>query len=332
MQSALLRCHEGQLNLDVTLTCGQSFRWTKNSKGEWTGVLANKVWFLKQDDTGNIHYKVVKPENEELNLAQTLLNKKARKRKLNDSVCVGQDDNAEESVLRDYFQLNVDVEQLYQQWASIDPVFEKVSKRLPGVRILRQDPLEALMAFICSSNNNITRITSMVNTLCQKYGNKLLQLGSESYFAFPEVQRLDRDGVEGELRAAGFGYRAKYIRATAKELSSREPRWLESLRDTDYAVAHAELCRLPGVGAKVADCVCLMALDKPDVVPVDTHVWQIAVRDYLPHLSKNKTLTDKAYKEVGNFFREKFGPYAGWAHSVLFAADLKPSKARAKES
>ncbi len=62
------------------------------------------------------------------------------------------------------------------------------------------------------------------------------------------------------------------------------------------------LCGLPGVGAKVADCVCLMSLDKPDAIPVDTHMWQIAQRDYLPHLKKYKTLTDKIYQEIGKFF------------------------------
>lgn len=59
------------------------------------------------------------------------------------------------------------------------------------------------------------------------------------------------------------------------------------------------LCSLPGVGPKVADCVCLMSLDKHDAIPIDTHIWQIAVRDYLPHLKKMKTITDKSYREIG---------------------------------
>lgn len=61
------------------------------------------------------------------------------------------------------------------------------------------------------------------------------------------------------------------------------------------------LCELPGVGAKVADCVCLMSLDKTDAIPVDTHVWQISCRDYnIPELKKTKSLTIKAYKAIGN--------------------------------
>ena len=59
------------------------------------------------------------------------------------------------------------------------------------------------------------------------------------------------------------------------------------------------LCKLPGVGAKVADCVCLLSLDKSEAIPVDTHVWQITSKHYLPSLTKTKSLTDKVYKEIG---------------------------------
>ena len=59
------------------------------------------------------------------------------------------------------------------------------------------------------------------------------------------------------------------------------------------------LCKLPGVGAKVADCVCLMSLDKHDAVPVDTHVWQITAKHYMPQLARTKSLTAKVYKQIG---------------------------------
>jgi len=75
-----------------------------------------------------------------------------------------------------------------------------------------------------------------------------------------------------------------------------------------------------GVGKKVADCTALFSLDKLDLVPVDTHVWQIAQR-FMPKLGK-KSLNSHIYTEVGDFFREKFGDLAGWAHSILFAAEL----------
>ena len=67
---------------------------------------------------------------------------------------------------------------------------------------------------------------------------------------------------------------------------------------------------------QVADCVGLFCLDKTGSIPVDTHVWQIAARDYMPKLKQAKSLTDKLYEEIGDYFRELWGPYAGWAHSV----------------
>ena len=67
---------------------------------------------------------------------------------------------------------------------------------------------------------------------------------------------------------------------------------------------------------QVADCVGLFCLDKTGSIPVDTHVWQIAARDYMPKLKQAKSLTDKLYEEIGDYFRGLWGPYAGWAHSV----------------
>lgn len=51
---------------------------------------------------------------------------------------------------------------------------------------------------------------------------------------------------------------------------------------------------------QVADCVCLMSLDKSNAVPIDTHVWQIAKRDYkfAPN-NAQKSLTDKLYRDIG---------------------------------
>lgn len=90
-----------------------------------------------------------------------------------------------------------------------------------------------------------------------------------------------------------------------------------------YRTAHEELLQLQGVGPKVADCVCLMGLGWGESVPVDTHVWQFAQRDYKFGKGKHKSLTKATYDAVGDHFRNLWGREAGWAHSVLFAADLK---------
>jgi 3-methyladenine DNA glycosylase/8-oxoguanine DNA glycosylase len=62
--------------------------------------------------------------------------------------------------------------------------------------------------------------------------------------------------------------------------------WLHGLRSTPYPTAHEALVTLmPGVGPKVAACICLFALDKHDAIPVDTHVWALATRHYARHLA-----------------------------------------------
>ena len=115
--------------------------------------------------------------------------------------------------------------------------------------------------------------------------------------------------------------------------------WLLSLREKSYDEVKEALLELAGVGPKVADCIALMSLDKLESVPVDTHVWQvsrisditnmiiisqIAIRDYkFKSVTKHKSLTAANYKAIGDHFRKIFGDKAGWAHSILFAADLR---------
>ena len=203
--------------------------------------------------------------------------------------------------LTDYFQLDKNLSALYSKWSKDDPNFRQKASSYEGVRLLRQDPLEALIAFICSSNNNIPRITLMMNRMCHKLGQRLAAFGGEDYYSLPTLETLARKETEEELRALGFGYRAKYVHRTAREILERHGgvEWLVAMRTRPYREVWNELQQLPGVGGKVADCVCLMSLDKMEAVPVDTHVWQIAVRDYSFKAGGRKTLTGRMYQEIG---------------------------------
>jgi 3-methyladenine DNA glycosylase/8-oxoguanine DNA glycosylase len=93
--------------------------------------------------------------------------------------------------------------------------------------------------------------------------------------------------------------------------------WLASLRYQPRAACKRELMGFFGVGEKIADCVCLFSLDKDDAIPVDTHIWRIARARYAPELA-GRSLTPAAYARVGEAFRERFGPRAGWAQQTLF--------------
>lgn len=93
------------------------------------------------------------------------------------------------------------------------------------------------------------------------------------FYSFPAASALTSPDLEATLRNLGFGYRAKYIAQTALLVANERPKnFLNDLRDkSTYREAHEALLEFSGVGPKVADCVCLMSLDKMEAVPVDTH-------------------------------------------------------------
>lgn len=246
--------------------------------------------------------------------------------------------------LQSYFQLDAaPLQPLYQEWSHACPRLATIAQCIPGVRIIDQDPWECLISFICSSNNNIPRITKMLGALRREYGRPLLKIpisnnknssdkdnGNEvlEFYSFPSLVDL-RTATDADLRnKCGMGYRAKYILQTIQTLQDKGGE--KYLRDTlrpmsDPLEVQRLLCEFCGVGPKVADCVALFSLQQDNAIPVDTHVWNIALRDYdSPEaaLSSIQSLTPTNYHKVGNVFRQRFPNRAGWAHSLLFVAEL----------
>ena len=210
-----LPCDGDAVNLGITLVCGQAFRWKRVNNEQWRGVLCGKIWTFKQSSDG-IYYNVNSRRSEIENSTQN------------------------ESILNDYFQLNIDLNDLYKQWSSKDENFKQVASQIHGFRLLRQDPVENLFSFICSSNNNIDRISSMVEALCVKYGDVIAEVDGVVYHNFPSISTLAKPQVEQELRELKFGYRAKFIYETANILMKKpNENWLMSLRDVPYEEAHA---------------------------------------------------------------------------------------------
>ncbi|KAG4305918.1 hypothetical protein PORY_000828 [Pneumocystis oryctolagi] len=301
-----LKIKPDELRLETTLQAGQAFRW-KYLGDEWSCAF-NKIIISLKQDASHIYYRVIGEKSDFMSHEEQV------------------------AFLKNYFNLSVCLRDLYKEWAYKDANFKFQMKRFRGVRILRQDPWENLICFICSSNNNIRRITKMIDILCSKYGSFVGTIKNIDYFNFPTPERLSESSVESELRELGFGYRAKFIQRTAWVIKNERPQqWLESLRNKSYIEAKKSLCELMGVGYKVADCVCLMSLDKSLAVPIDTHVWQIAQRDYNFKSEKYKTINKVLYDKIGNYFRNLWGEYAGWAQCVLFTSDLSNFKNRTIE-
>ena len=247
-----------------------------------------------------------------------------------------------QSFLRDYFQLDHPLEALYRAWSVQDNRLGRIAKCIPGVRIINQDPWECLVSFICSSNNNIPRITKMLTAIRREYGQPVVREGEhedirETLYSFPSLQELKEKADEQDLRdKCGMGYRAKYIMETMEILDSLGGEaYLQELKQksSDGAVSPLEvqeaLIQFCGVGRKVADCVALFSLKQSGAIPVDVHVWNIACRDYDPEgdLRKVKSLTPTVYRQVGGLFRTRFPDNPGWAHSLLFVAELPSFRA-----
>ncbi|KAL5704442.1 DNA-(apurinic or apyrimidinic site) lyase [Ranunculus cassubicifolius] len=301
-----LNLPRSELYLPLTFPTGQTFRWRQTGPYQFTGVVKSHLVSLKQLDNGNgdVVFCVHSQNNDE-----------------------GLGSNVAKEALGDYLNVGISLGEMWEVFSANDERFKELAGCLGGARVLRQDPLECLMQFLCSSNNNIGRITRMVDYI-SSMGEYLGTVEGFMFYKFPSLERLGAVS-EDELRAAGFGYRAKYIVDTVKILKSKPgggEEWLASFRGQDLKVALQALCTLTGVGPKVAACVALFSLDQHHAIPVDTHVWQIATKYLLPDLA-NARLTQKLCIRVAEVFVSKFGKYAGWAQTVLFIAELPSQKA-----
>lgn len=166
----------------------------------------------------------------------------------------------------------------------------------------------------------------MVEKLCSIFGSQICTIDGKDYYAFPSIEALTEEDTEIKLKNEKFGYRAGYIANTAKNLLKHGGRqWLLNLHkrnNTSYSKAREQLITLPGIGPKVADCICLMSLGHLEAIPVDTHIFQIARANYLPRLVQQKTVTPKIHEEISTYLRELWGPLAGWAQAIVFCAKI----------
>jgi N-glycosylase/DNA lyase len=281
-----------QLNIADTLASGQCFRWEQTAEGEWIGVIEDSLIRLKPEEAG--FWWETYPVTGRWEL------------------------------IHRYFALDVDLEGLYAEWRQSDPRIVPSLRRRAGLRILRQDAEEAFFAFHCATCNTVVKITRSVRALAQRYGEPICEWKGKTFYRFPSAVRL-ANASEAALREDLWGFRAPRMIASAQHLLKQKPGWLESLREIPYREAHAELVRREGIGAKVADCICLFALWHDEATPIDTHLWKIAVKMYRPDL-RGRSLTPSLYQSIAELFRERYGAFAGWAQQYLFMDALNAGK------
>ena len=250
------------LDLAQTLDCGQSFRWEQNEDNSFTGVAFGKAVTVSIAD-GDLYIKDTSGEDFE-------------------------------KIWKSYFDLDLDYDKIRTEISEIHPILKEASQYAPGIRILRQEPFEALCTFIISQNNNIKRIKGIVKRLCESFGDKI----GEDLYAFPTAEKLASLDVK-ELDPLRAGFRNRYIIDGAQKVAGGEVD-LEKCRTLPYEDARAELMKIVGVGQKVADCTLLFGLHRVESFPLD--VWmKRAMATLFPNLTP-----------------QDFGAYAGIAQQYIF--------------
>ena len=258
-------------NLGLTVSCGQAFRWT-NHCGFWYAPFRTGVWKIRQD--GDLLWY----------------------------------EGPEESELVRYFGLDLPLENILKD-IDRDQLIHTAIEQCRGLRILRQDPWECLVSYICATCANIPGITMRIENLSQEFGSQM-ELDGIVFHTFPDADTLSKEEM-CSVRACKVGYRDAYICGAAK-MAADNPCWAEEVGALPYPDAKTRLMELNGVGPKVADCVLLFGFQKYEAVPVDVWMERIFRTNYFKEEQK------LSYVKAADFAREHFGQYAGYAQEYLF--------------
>lgn len=263
-------------DLAATLNSGQAFRWHAHGNG-WTGVIGSHWVRLEASDDSII--------------AQTA-------RPVTDW-----------SWLKHYLQLDLDLDGILASFPDDEPMRSSVAA-CRGLRLLRQDPWECLASFILSSTKQIVQIRQIIAQLCECQGDPLpVPEGHAPLRSFPSPARL-ADASEAELRRCKMGFRAPYLRETARLIATGQCD-LAAIHEMSLPEARAELLKLPGVGPKIADCALLFGFGFASAFPVDVWVMRALRQLYFPRRHPSRS-------RLQRFTETHFGPHAGYAQQYLF--------------
>ena len=248
--------------LAQTLDCGQAFRWRENGDGSFTGAAFGRVVTLSKDG---------------------------------DSLTIdGASESDFEAVWSDYFDLRRDYAEIRSALSELHPTMKEAASFAPGIRILSQEPWEALCSFVISQNNNIPRIKLIIDRLCAEFGDDI----GGGWRSFPSAQTVAALTPD-DLAPLKAGFRNRYIIDAAQKVAGGDID-LEALREAPIEDARSELMKITGVGVKVANCTLLYGLHRLDCFPLD--VWMKRAMSVL-----FPTLTP-----------ESFGQYGGIAQQYIF--------------
>ena len=215
----------------------------------------------------------------------------------------------------DFFRKKDNMQEIIKS-ISKDKTVKEAIKQYEGLRIFKQDPFQCMISFIISSNSNIQKIKNSLEKITKKFGVKV-EIENKEFFLFPKPEKLANASIE-EIKKCGVGYRAPFIKQAAEMIFSKKID-LEYLEKLDYKEAKKNICLIPGVGNKVADCILLFSLNKLEAFPLDTWMIKILEKYYSNEFKiETKTITQKQYEILHEKIVNYFGPYCGYAQQFLF--------------
>ncbi|MCK9306835.1 MAG: 8-oxoguanine DNA glycosylase [Methanoculleus sp.] len=265
-------------DLDRTLSCGQAFRWEK-TEGGWQGIVDGRAIRIRQE--------------RDL-LAFT---------------------GADAEFVRDYFRLDQDLPAILLS-IDRDPAIGAAIRECRGLRLVRQQPWECLVSYLCATNTNIPAVKRRVALMAERYG-KPIDGPSGTTYAFPEPETL-AEISHTDLWDCKLGYRTDYVREAAAFVAEH-PGWAERVAALPFEEARQALMQFRGIGPKAADCVLLFGFGFFEAFPVDVWIHRIVAETYLSDLA-GRSCTPAEYERIRRFSREYFGEYAGYAQEYLYCA------------
>ncbi len=290
-------------NLEITLECGQGHRWRQanGNDGWYESVVGDSMVRIRQK--GDIH--------DSRNFVEFLS---------------PWADAKAEAFLRWHFRLDDQIEDIYADLSNRDPIVAELVDRYRGLRVMRISPWECLVFFILSVRSPICRTKDNIERLSRGLASPLLvNLDDSRRLAFPDARDVARTGL-GKLKELLVGlpdYGPRVKKAGEAVSSGRID--FDALAQTPCSQTVSELRRLRGVGHKVANCVALFSLEKPEAFPIDTHIHNALKRlyGYVAGLPAAKSPESPSLRR---WIQERFPKYAGYASQFLFIDQYRSTR------
>jgi N-glycosylase/DNA lyase len=303
-------------DLAMTLNSGQVFHWEKVGNG-FCGAIGDRAAYVEQQgDVLRIELEggSLRRGGEHHSTAQ----KRPRSTTTATAGSRERSPTTETQLVTHYFALDHPLDEICASFPR-DPVMNTARAFCRGLRIIRQPQWECLATFICSSMKQVAHIRQISRALRQRFGVKKEIFGRQ-VFSFPKADRL-AGATENELRKCGLGYRAKNLLATAKRVALREVT-LDSWNALSDGELRDQLCHLPGVGAKVANCVMLFGFERIKAFPIDVWIERVLREKYFARKGKVTSAS------LAEFAANYFGAHGGYAQQYLFHHARMTGKSR----